>query len=239
MSKCLEKKTVNKPLRVHVEGSLCSGKSRFLDFLKKRSFIETHSEPLSAWQDLHSQNLFSLHYSDPEKYSFAFQSYVLLTLAERSCHTSDKSVQVYERSLESAQHVFIKALEKTQTIDQPMKYILEENIEFLNKHFNTEADFIIYIRTSPFTVADRIDNRGRSEERNISKDYLLLLHKLYEAWIKKQKKGRVFVINGELSYEEIEEEYKNCLFEIEQKLYDRELTGLLDDLTGLKIKSNN
>lgn len=238
MSKCLEKKEVNKQIRVHVEGSLCSGKSRFLDFLKKKSFIEVHSEPLSDWQDLHSHNLFSLYYCDPEKYSFAFQSYVLLTLANRNLHTSGKSVQVYERSLESAQHVFIKALEKTQAIDLPMKYVLEEYIEFLNKNFQTDTDLIIYIRSCPFTVAERINNRGRSEERNISKDYLLLLNKLYESWIKKQKKGNVFVIDGTLNHEEIEQEYNNCLFMIEQKLYNKELGGLLHDLKQLKTKSD-
>lgn len=215
-----------------------SGKSSLLEFLRKKNNIEVHSEPLGAWQDLRSENIFNLHYSNPEKYSFAFQSFVLLTLAKRNLHTSDKPVQVYERSLDSVQHIFIKALEKTQSIDASMKFILEEYIEFLNQHFNDEADLIIYIRTSPSTVLERINNRGRSEERGINKDYLILLHKLHEAWIgKQQKKGRVFVIDGNLSYEEIEKEYKHCVTAIEQKLYNKELDGLLHDITRLKIKT--
>lgn len=197
-----------------------------------------HSEPLSDWQDIHSTNLFSLYYSEPEHYSFAFQSYVLLTLAKRNLHTSSKSVQVYERSLESTQFVFMKALQKTHVLDDSMKLILEEYIEFLNQNFSSEADFIIYIRTCPFDIAERINNRGRSEERNINIDYLLLLHKCYEAWIKKQKKGRVFVIDGTLSCQEIEQEYKNCLDAIEQKLYNKKLDSMLDNLSNLKIKSN-
>lgn len=234
MSNSTEKNDRKKPLRVHVEGNICSDKSKLLDFLNKKTFIEVHKEPLSDWQDLRSKNLFSLFYSDPKRYSFAFQSYVLLTLAKRELLTSDKRVQVFERSLDSAQHVFIKALEQTGDIDESMKIILEEYIDFLNEHFTNEADLIIYIKTCPFSIANRIDNRGRSEERSINKEYLLLLHKCYEAWIKKQKKGKVFVIDGELNHEEIQQEYKNCLLAIEQKLYNKHLDCMLEDLENLK-----
>lgn len=209
-----------------------------LEFLRKKSNIEVHSEPLGAWQDLRSDNIFNLYYGNPDKYSFAFQTYVALTLAKRNLHSSKKPIQVYERSLESVRNIFIKALEKTQSINDSMKFILEEYIDFLNQYFNDEPDLIIYIRTSPSTVLERINDRGRSEERGINKNYLTLLHKLHEAWIGKlQKKGRVFVVDGDLSYEEIEKEYKLCLCAIEQALYNKELDGLLDNITKLKIKS--
>lgn len=243
MLKCTEKnlakdKLINRPLRVHVEGNIGAGKSSLLDFLKKKSCIEIHSEPLNKWQDLNGDNIFDLYYSDPEKYAYTFQSYVLLTLAQRNLETSEKPVQVYERSIQSTQQCFLRALNKTKAIDSSMKSILDEYVDFLNNHFNDDSDLIIYVRTTPSTVFDRIKNRGRSEERSIEKKYLTLLNTLHENWIGRQKKGRVFTIDGNLKFEELENEYKNCFHAIEQALYNKEVHEMQEQFMQMTIESN-
>jgi deoxyadenosine/deoxycytidine kinase len=49
--------------------------------------------------------------------------------------------------------------------------------------FLPPPDLVIYLRASSHTLFDRIQQRGRSYEREISKDYLEQLNSLYEAWI--------------------------------------------------------
>lgn len=232
-----QKNPEKKPLRVHIEGSIGAGKTSLLNFLKEKNIIDVYPEPLHEWQDLDGNNIFDLYYKNPEKYSFTFQSFVLLTLAKRNLCTSNKPVQVYERSIESVQNCFIKALLRMHDIDSSMNAVLQEYIEFLNQQFGEEADLIIYIRTTPSAVLERIAGRGRSEERGITEEYLLLLNKLYENWISKQKKGRVFVIDGNQKFEDLKTEYENCFTAIEQALYNRDLDGILTKTRNLRINS--
>lgn len=244
MTSCCEKRVnkeqkSNKSLRVHVEGNIGAGKSCLLDFLKKKSCIEVHPEPLEKWQNLDGKNIFDLYYSNPKKYGYTFETYVLLTLAQRNLETSDKAVQVYERSLQCAQYCFLNALEQTKAIDLPMKTILDEYCRFMNKYFNEEADLIIYVRTTPSNVIDRIKNRGRSEERGLSKNYLTLLHSLHEKWIATVPKGKVFVIDGNLKFEDLENEYMNCFHAIEQSLYNKELESMKEEFLSLSLTSEN
>jgi deoxyadenosine/deoxycytidine kinase len=49
--------------------------------------------------------------------------------------------------------------------------------------FLPPPDLVIYLRASSHTLFDRIQQRGRSYEREITKDYLEQLNSLYEAWI--------------------------------------------------------
>lgn len=230
---------VSKPLRVHIEGNIGSGKSTLLDFLKQKSIIEVHPEPLKKWQDVNGTNVFHNYYRDPKKHSFAFQSYAVLTLTERALNPSRKSVQVYERSLESVRHCFLKALLITKAIDHSMKSILNEYIDFMKTQFKTEADLIVYIRTTPSNVLNRITNRGRSEERPIKKNYLTLLHSLHEKWIDTIQPGKVFIIDGDSKFEDLELEYNNCFIAIEQALLNHEYKSMQEDLSNLSINCEN
>jgi len=49
--------------------------------------------------------------------------------------------------------------------------------------FLPPPDLVIYLRASVETLQNRIANRGRDYERQISKDYLAQLNRLYETWV--------------------------------------------------------
>ena len=53
---------------------------------------------------------------------------------------------------------------------------------------NFKVDQIIYLRTDPEVVYERIKNRNRSEENTIPLQYLKELHKLHEEWLVHQTK---------------------------------------------------
>ena len=150
---------------------------------------------------------------------------------------STKPVHVFERSLDTTKHCFIKALLQTKAIKEVEKTILSQFATFL-KQYTELPDLIIYIRTSPSTVYERIKQRGRSEERKVDQNYLTLLHSLHEKWILKQKKGLVFIIDGNLKFEELEIEYLNCIAAIEQAIFNRELTLMQEQFSCIDIAEN-
>lgn len=49
---------------------------------------------------------------------------------------------------------------------------------------------IVYLRTTPEVVYDRMRVRGRSEEVSVSLDYLKQLHDLHEDWLIHGRKFR-------------------------------------------------
>lgn len=67
-----------------VEGNIGSGKSTFLKFLSQTlpNTINVFYEPVEQWRNLNGHNLFELMYRDPSRWSFAFQTYVQLTMMQ-------------------------------------------------------------------------------------------------------------------------------------------------------------
>lgn len=227
-----DKTKKNKPLRIHIEGNIASGKTTLIEHLKKESMFECYGEPLQKWQNLDGENLFEYFYDDPKKYGFAFQSYILLSMAERNLQKSEKPIHIYERSIQSSK-CFLKALEKSKVVDTPMRLVLEKNIAFLNEHFSEEPDLIVYVKTNPCKLFERVQNRGRSEERDISKGYLTLLHNLHEKWINTIDPSKVIVIDGGLTGEELETCYYKCVCQIEELYFHRDLDHLKEELMSI------
>lgn len=61
--------------------------------------------------------------------------------------------------------------------------------------FLPPPDLIIYLQSSVQTLQNRIHQRGRDYERNISPDYLLQLNRLYDSWIEGWQASPVLYVN--------------------------------------------
>ena len=112
-------KSSRKIYRIAVEGNIGSGKTTFLQIFS-RCCTSTHMaspliipEPIELWRDVSGVNLFQLLADDPARWSFAFQSYVQLTMLK--IHQLDPTEQqanfkAMERSLFSARYCFVENL---------------------------------------------------------------------------------------------------------------------------------
>ena len=62
--------------------------------------------------------------------------------------------------------------------------VLNAWYEFAVKHFELlKPDAVVYIRTPPAVVFQRMQARGRCEEKDVDLQYLTKLHEFYEGWL--------------------------------------------------------
>ncbi|KAK3729573.1 hypothetical protein QZH41_017190, partial [Actinostola sp. cb2023] len=197
----------NRKITVAVEGNIGSGKTTLLKYFRQNPLVEVLEEPVKKWQNVHGGNILELMYKDPQRWSYMFESYVLLTMMQLHHQKPNTPVRLLERSAYSAYFCFIENLYQGGMLSQVEYSIFQEWFEFLTKHQKPDLDLIIYLRTSPDVCMKRIQKRNRSEESTVSIDLLNSLHERYEDWLLKKTKfylpAPVVVVDGNQSLEEL------------------------------------
>lgn len=197
-----------------VEGNIGCGKSTLLKYLSRNPNFEIYPEPVHLWQDMRGNNLLQMFYSNPEKYSFTFQLYAALTMFETHKKISSKRVKIMERSILSIKHCFIESLKENGVMEPIMSDVLKEWLSFIERDSPINIDCIVYLRSSPETIMERIKKRNRTEEANITIDQLSILHKFYEEFIQNHSQCRVIKINADVAESAMEFEYQKIENEI-------------------------
>lgn len=205
-------------LNITIEGNIGAGKTTLLKYLKQLGTDQmlTFREPLEKWTDFHGSNLLDLVYRDTSTWIFPFQSYALLTMLQNHTKEINERIKIMERSIFSARYCFIEAHVQKNNIDSIRFEILKQWYEFIMEKFQIQIDLVIYVRTTPLVLLQRIKKRNRPEEQNIEMDYLELLHEKHDDWLLKTKfplTAKLIVLNGDNTREEI-------LIELESKLLE-------------------
>ena len=123
-----------------------------------------------------------------------------------------------ERSIYSVRYCFIDIMEKNDIMPKPSVSVLDEHFKWFNSKPESKIDLIVYLRTDPEIVYERIMSRNRDEETSISFDYVKKLHDAYENWLLVDGTTRnyplpapVLILNANLNKTEmILKEYVKC-----------------------------
>lgn len=140
-------------------------------------------------------------YHEPTKWAFAFQSYVMLKMTKSHLHHA--TTKIIERSLGSAQNVFLKAHQMQKTINHTQAAILEEWYSLLISNLAIRVDLIIYLRIDPETAMQRIKKRNRFEERDITIEYIKILDGFYNLWLLENPGVQVITLDASQSTDKI------------------------------------
>ncbi|XP_020906485.1 thymidine kinase 2, mitochondrial [Exaiptasia diaphana] len=198
---------------VAVEGNIGSGKTTLLKYFRKNPLVEVLEEPVKKWQNVHGDNILDLMYKDPSRWSFMFESYVLLTMMQLHNQKTNSPVCLLERSAYSAYFCFIENLYQGGLLTKVEYSVFQEWFEFLTIHQKPQLDLIIYLRTTPDECMKRIQKRNRSEETTVSMDLLNSLHERYEDWLLRKTKfylpAPVVVVDGNQSLEDLFKFYES------------------------------
>uniref|UniRef100_A0A1I8PES5 Deoxynucleoside kinase domain-containing protein n=1 Tax=Stomoxys calcitrans TaxID=35570 RepID=A0A1I8PES5_STOCA len=218
------------PFTVLIEGNIGSGKTTFLNhFQKFQEKICLITEPVEKWRNVRGVNLLELMYKEPERWAMPFQSYVTLTMLQSHTQQTQKPVKLMERSIYSSRYCFVENMFRNDIIDAGMYHVLQEWYEFIDNAIHVQADLIVYLRTSPEVVYERMRKRARSEESCVPLKYLEELHKLHEEWLIKNRglNTNVIVLNANLDLDHIGSEYKRYENHIINPAYTRQQQAVL------------
>ncbi|XP_026198351.1 deoxyguanosine kinase, mitochondrial [Anabas testudineus] len=194
--------------RVSIEGNIAVGKSTFARLLQSASpDWEVVAEPVSKWQNIESgtmkgtcassqtavSNLLQMMYQDAQRWSYTFQTYSCMSRLRtqlqpppaRLLSSEGTPVQVYERSVYSDRYIFALNMFELGCINSTEWAIYQDWHSLLMEQFGhqVELEGIIYLRALPQKCMERLQRRGRSEEKGVKLDYLNKLHIQHERWL--------------------------------------------------------
>jgi len=195
---------MRRPYIVSIEGNIGSGKTTLIHELecflkpeadklgsseKKYVFLR---EPLDIWNSIKDnktdENILQKYYKEPTKYALSFQIMAYMTFHQRLVDAikdaDEDTVIICERSMESSRNIFAKMLHEQGVIDDVNYQILEM---FYEKMELIPVDAIIYLDVDVKTSSERIKQRGRKGEENITTEYLEKCHDYYKKWLLSMK----------------------------------------------------
>ncbi|KAK4872208.1 hypothetical protein RN001_016332 [Aquatica leii] len=212
-----------KPFTVLVEGNIGSGKTTFLNYFKKYENVCVMAEPIDMWRNCGGHNLLEYMYEDRERWGFTFQSYVQLTMLKQHTLKTRLPIKLMERSIYSARYCFVEKMHRDGILPSPSASVINEWFKWTIANVDTSVDLIIYLRTTPDVVYQRMQERNRKEEKTVSLTYLTEMHEMHENWLYHKTMftcpAPVLVLNADLDKSVIAEEYErvephifsNCL----------------------------
>ncbi|CAK1547403.1 unnamed protein product [Leptosia nina] len=214
----LAARVAKRPFRVSIEGNIGSGKSTCIQHFAKYKNVETHSEPIQEWRNVSGHNLLGLLYSDLKEWTFAFQHYV--HLSRLKIQTSPPSnpnitVKIFERSVQNSRHCFVENAKKHKFLRDPQYQVLQNWFDYTEKNLDISLDLIVYLRTTPEVVWERMMNRGRKEESEVPLEYLQQVHESYENWFSSRNMGcEVLTINADRDIKSVIEDLERYTYKI-------------------------
>nr|CAD7396555.1 unnamed protein product [Timema cristinae] len=204
----------SKPFTVFVEGNIGSGKTTLLNHFSQQEDVCLLSEPVELWRNVKGHNLLGLMYEDPKRWSLTFQTYVQLTMLDLHTRHTAQPTKLMERSIFSARYCFVENLVNNGLMPQAEYVVLDEWFKWITSNLDVGGDLIVYLRTRPEVVYERMKARARKEEACVPLDYLSKLHDLHEDWLYNKTKfscpAQVLVLDANKPLIEMEDDFRSC-----------------------------
>lgn len=208
------KTPTDRPFRVSIEGNIGAGKSTLLKHFQNFPGIETYPEPIEWWRNLNGHNLLDLMYTDTKSWLKVFQSYVQLTrlqIQTTKPQSSSTTVQMFERSLQNNRYCFMEMAHQNGVMHAADFAVLDQWFRWIRANVDIGLDLIVYLRSTPEVVYERVRARARPEEDGLTLEYLKQLHESHEKWLMTEEfnTAPVLVLDADRTLEEIKEQYRN------------------------------
>ncbi len=205
-----------------VEGNIGAGKSTFLNILKDSLNVQVVYEPHEKWQNIGgTQNLLDMFYKDTQRWAYTFQTYAFVTrVVAQEIHAKKctNPVQILERSVYSDRYCFAKTAHELGTMNALEWKLYKEWFTWLVDNYTVKPDGFIYLRTNPQVCHARLRKRNRSEEIDVTFDYLQLLHNKHEGWLIERKCVASYLQHVPVLVLECNEDFENNKVEQERHL---------------------
>lgn len=186
--KCLFKKIFS------IEGNIGAGKSTILTALEKSiPNCIVLPEPLFDWKNISGEDLLSLFYSDPKRWTFTFEQYSMFSKVKKlnAAILTDADIVIMERSLYSDK-AFHHASFFYNKINGLEATLLDKYFDDYKQTYPI-LNGVIYLDADPKICLQRIKDRGRKEEQEITLDYL---ERLEDEFLCTKFNAPMLMVNG-------------------------------------------
>ncbi len=169
---------------ITIDGNIGSGKSSIMNYLHKSYKISIDLEPVESW------NTYLANMYDTNSDTFKFQVRIWLD----RCWIQEKTDKliIMERSPYFIKNTFINVAHNLQMINDNEYEIL------MNLHKKTDMLWLcnkyIYLRSSPENCYKRLRKRNRLSEKNITEEYIKILHNSHEENVKNALNNNMNII---------------------------------------------
>jgi deoxyadenosine/deoxycytidine kinase len=170
---------------ISIEGNIGAGKSTFLKKITNALSLPYLLEPCAEWQNINGYNLLNEFYRDIKRWAYSFQLYAFLTRVEsieKKLDMINSNLFISERSIFADRYVFGDVCYNDGNMSElewnMYKKWFDWTIERSNKRILPSG--IIYLKVAPDLSHQRVNLRGRSEEKSLPIEYLLKLNQKYD-----------------------------------------------------------
>jgi len=202
---------------IAVAGNIGVGKSTLVTLLSQRLGWKPFFEPVAENPYLAD------FYRDMSAWAFHSQIFFLTRRLRIHRQLLDHpSSAIQDRSVYEDAEIFALNLYRQGLIGGRDYNSYRELYEVLTE-FLPPPDLVMYLRASVPTLLDRIKQRGRDYERQITPDYLDQLNQLYEEWIARFHLCPVLTVPADdLDYVSIPAHLNLIVDKVEEKLMGKE-----------------
>jgi deoxyadenosine/deoxycytidine kinase len=200
-----------------IEGNIGTGKSTFLKKLNEDLNCEIIYEPLEQWidtKDENNKNILDNFYKDTNRWCFTFQVNALITRSISINKPQESKYRFVERSVYTDKNVFAENSYKSGNMNQIEMDLYNKYFDWIQEHFKTEPDGIIYLRADPETSYERIKKRSRDEESIIPLDYIKQIHEKHENWL--QNERNVLILDANVEFEKNKKNFNDMIEKIKR-----------------------
>lgn len=181
-----------------LEGNIGAGKSTLLELLQKKYNINISFEPVQDWTgytDNNNMSIFGLFYTNPEKYAFAFQMYILSTRLKQSNNITSPDT-LCERSILTDKYIFMNTLRESKLVSSIEEKVFNEWFEMVSSQVIPRIKGVVYLNVDPSICYQRIKIRNRRFEENMSIEYITQLHTAHQdAFVTNPICDNVLIVN--------------------------------------------
>ena len=179
---------IDKPF-IGIAGNIGVGKTTFTKILSKRMNL------IPYYESVDDNPYLSDFYSNMERWSFNLQIYFLQHRFRHHIEImNSESGVIQDRTIYEDFSIFAYNLYEMKIMSErdwlTYKDLFTNMTQFLKK-----PDLIIYLKASTDTLVNRIKNRNRGYEKDISEEYLHKLNIYYKRWFSQNLDYNVLEIN--------------------------------------------
>ena len=165
--------------------------------------MQVHREPVDTWMNIKGFDLLQALYTDSDRWSFAFEMSALLSRIKSHANANHSRIHIYERSILSCFHVFIRHDLAQRYLNETEHRILQEHFEYgLQKTMDLSHTMILYFDLPPKECLKRITQRSRQSESTIDLTRLEQLREYYDNFIQNFHQCPVKIIDASQSMEQ-------------------------------------